>query len=136
MIYLLDTNIISETIKKTPNPNVIKWLASIDANQFSLSVLTLGEIRKGIEKLDDGSKKQKIIQWLEKELIAQFGGRIINIDATIADKWGYISSIKNLPAIDALIAATAIVNNHKLATRNINDFKGIIGLEVINPWDI
>lgn len=136
MMYLLDTNIISETIKKTPNPQVVSWLSSIEPSKFSLSVLTLGEIRKGIEKLEDEVKKQKILQWLEEDLVKKFYGRIISIDIDIADKWGYISSLQNLSAIDALIAATAIVHNHKLVTRNVKDFSGISGLELINPWDL
>jgi toxin FitB len=135
-MYLLDTNIISETIKKSPNPKVITWLSSIDSQKLFLSVLTLGEIRKGVEKLEDQTKKQKITQWLEINLVAGFYGRIINIDATISDKWGYISSLKNISAIDALIAASALVHNHKLVTRNIKDFEEIAGLELINPWEI
>ncbi|MGV3740464.1 MAG: PIN domain-containing protein [Gammaproteobacteria bacterium] len=113
-MYLLDTNIISETIKKKPNPHVLSWLSSIESSKFFLSVLTMGEIRKGIEKLEDLAKKQKILQWLEEDLVKKFYGRIISIDIDIADKWGYISSLQNLSAIDALIAATAIVHNHRL----------------------
>ncbi len=135
-MYLLDTNIILETIKKAPNQKVITWLSSIDSQKLFLSVITLGEIRKGVEKLEDQTKKQKITQWLEINLVAGFYGRIINIDATISDKWGYISSLKNIPAIDALIAASALVHNHKLVTRNVKDFEAIAGLELINPWEI
>jgi predicted nucleic acid-binding protein len=136
MMYLLDTNVISETIKKTPNQRVLDFLISIDADKFALSVITLGEIRKGAEKLQDQSKKQKIIHWLEADLTRRFYGRIINIDAEVADKWGYISSMNIIPAIDALIAASAIVHNHKLITRNVKDFEAISGLEIINPWDM
>ncbi|KKB96699.1 Toxin FitB [Candidatus Arcanobacter lacustris] len=135
-MYLLDTNIISETIKINPNPKVIAFLKGFDISNFSLSVITLGEIRKGIEKLSDRSKKQKIIQWLEVDLANLFYGRIINIDPEIADKWGYLLSLNNAPPIDCLIAASAIVRNHKLITRNIKDFKAIKGLEVINPWEL
>ena len=135
-MYLLDTNVISETIKKSPNQKVLDFLMSIDADKFSLSVITLGEIRKGIEKLQDQSKKQKVIRWLEIDLLERFYGRIINIDAGVADKWGYICSLNNIPAIDALIAASAIVHNHKLVTRNIKDFESINGLEILNPWEI
>ena len=134
-MYLLDTNVISETIKKSPNQKVLNFLMSIDADKFSLSVITLGEIRKGVEKLQDQSKKQKIIHWLEVDLVDRFYGRLINIDPEVADKWGYISSINNIPAIDALIAASAIVHNHKLITRNVKDFESINGLEIINPWN-
>ncbi len=135
-MYLLDTNVISETIKKAPNQDVIRWLASVDASQFLLSVLAIAEIRKGIEKLQDATKKQCIIQWLENDLTTKFHGRIIPINQDIAEKWGYLSAYKNIPAIDGLIAATALVFNYKLVTRNIKDFEGIIGLEIINPWDL
>ncbi len=136
MMYLLDTNVISETIKKSPNKKVLDWLDSIDSTKCSLSVITLGEIRKGVEKIDDQSKKQKIIKWLENDLLDKFYGRIINIDAKVADKWGYICSLSNIPAVDALIAASAIVHNHKVVTRNIKDFRNLGMLEIINPWDI
>ena len=136
MMYLLDTNVISETIKKAPNQRVLDFLISIDADKFALSVITLGEIRKGAEKLQDQSKKQKIIHWLEVDLTRRFYGRIINVDAEVADKWGYISSMNNIPAIDALIAASAVVHNHKLITRNVKDFELINGLEIINPWNM
>ncbi len=108
----------------------------MDMQSFSLSVITLGEIRKGIERLQDYPRKQKIIQWLEVELTKTFYGRIISIDSMIADKWGYITATTNMPAIDAMIAASAIVHNHKLVTRNVKDFYGIDGLEIINPWEV
>ncbi len=136
MSYLLDTNVISETIKKSPNEQVLKWLSAIDSSQFSLSVLTVGEIRKGIERLVDESKKQHIIQWLEIDLMKQFYGRVIPIDERVADKWGYICSLITIPAVDALIAASAIVHNLKVVTRNTKDFEKIVGLEIINPWEM
>ncbi len=133
-MYLLDTNIISETIKINPNQKVLTFLDSIESMQFSLSVLTLGEIKKGVEKLQDQAKKQKILRWLEVDLQRSFYGRIIDINQEVADKWGYISAISNIPAIDGLIAASAMIYNHKLVTRNTKDFIGITGLEIINPW--
>ena len=135
-MYLLDTNVISELVKKSPNQKVLSWLSSIDIDKLYISVLTLGEIRKGIEKLNDITKKQKIIEWLEQDLVNKFSGRIIEIDSKISDKWGYITSHKNFPAIDSLIAASAIVHNYKLVTHNVKDFSGIISLEIINPWEI
>ena len=135
MIYLIDTNIISECIKKNPNSKVIDWLKKVDINNCSISVLTLGEIRKGIEKLDCPIKKQKIIQWLETDLLIQFSGRILDIGPKVADKWGYITSFCSIPAIDALIAASALVYNQKIVTRNVKDFENIIGLEVVNPFN-
>ncbi len=135
MNYLLDTNVISETIKKEPNYGVINWLKAVDIEYLYLSVITLGEIRKGIEKIADINKKNKIIQWLEFELPKEFGNRIIAIDKTVADKWGYVSANNSIPAIDGLIGASALVHNLKLITRNVKDFKDIPGLEIINPWE-
>ncbi|MCX7338158.1 MAG: type II toxin-antitoxin system VapC family toxin [Alphaproteobacteria bacterium] len=136
MIYLLDTNVISEMIRQRPDENVLAWLRHIDMCHFSLSVLSLGEIRKGVEKIGDSSKKQRIIQWLEIDLPREFLGRIIPIDQCVSDKWGYITALSPIPAIDGLIAASALVHNQKLVTRNVKDFKNIPGLEIINPWMI
>lgn len=135
MNYLLDTNVISEFVKTEPSGVVISWAKSIRMDRFFLSVLTLGEIRKGVEKLSESKKRQLITEWLEVDLPKTFVGRIIDIDAAISDKWGYISSQSNIPSIDGLIAASALVNNLKLVTRNVKDFKDIGGLELINPWD-
>jgi hypothetical protein len=136
MIYLLDTNVISETVKPSPSINVLNWLSSINVTNFALSVITLGEIRKGVEKIAEPAKKQKIIQWLEIDLIQKFYGRVINIDQKVADKWGYICSFTQIPAIDGLIAASAMVYNCKVVTRNVKDFHQIQGLEIINPWHL
>ena len=135
MIYLLDTNIVSEVFKREPNKNVISWLSSINEIHFCLSVITIGEIRRGAEKLDDSKRKADIIRWLEVDIIDRFAGRIINIDSNVADKWGYISANNNIPAIDGLIAASALVHNLKLVTRNTKDFSSVSGLELINPWE-
>lgn len=133
-MYLLDTNVISEIIKKEPDQKVIAWFESINIQNVFLSVITLGEIRRGAEKLQDNFRKHKIQNWLEQDLLNKFYGRIIEVDASVADKWGYITAMRNIPAIDALIAASALVHNCKLVTRNVKDFEAIIGLEIINPW--
>lgn len=134
MIYLLDTNVISETIKANPNTKVLSWLSSIHITQFALSVITLGEIRKGVEKITDEVRKQKIVQWLEIDLIQKFHGRIITIDEKVADTWGYVCQAYGIPAIDGLIASSALVYNLQLVTRNIKDFERVQGLKIINPW--
>lgn len=138
MIYLLDTNIVSETAKASPNQNTIKWLESVSNHHLAVSVLTLGEIRKGIEMLHDTKKKMRLVYWLETELTKWFGHRILNIDSKVADKWGYIeaSTAKHLSTIDGLIAASAMVYGLKLVTRNVKDFKSIKGLETINPFEM
>jgi predicted nucleic acid-binding protein len=135
MSYLLDTNVVSEIIKAEPNPNVVAWFKSLNMSMFFLSVLTLGEIRKGVEKLPDSKKRQFITNWLEMHLPQAFLGRIVDIDSAICDKWGFISAKSTIPAVDGLIAASALVHNHKLVTRNLKDFINIPGLELFNPWD-
>lgn len=136
MKYLVDTNVLSETFRRQPNPQVIAWFQTIPAEELCISVLTLGEIRKGAEKLTDLKRKQKVIRWLEYDLVAWFEDRVITINHEVADKWGFILAQHKdpLPAIDSLIAATALTYNMKLITRNVSDFN-IQGLEVINPWE-
>lgn len=135
MSYLLDTNVLSETIRPTPNKGVIKWINDIPNNALYLSVLTLGEIRKGVEKITDVKRKQKLKLWLEYELPAWFENRILFIDKFVADRWGRLQgqSKHPTPAIDSLLAATALHHDLALVTRNERDFKHF-PLEIINPW--
>ena len=88
MSYLLDTNIISETIRRNPNKAVIAWLDRIPGEAFFVSVLTLGEIRKGIEALADWKRREKLRLWLEHELSAWFEDRVLPVDLAVADRWG------------------------------------------------
>ncbi|MFM8454032.1 MAG: type II toxin-antitoxin system VapC family toxin [Gammaproteobacteria bacterium] len=137
MIYLLDTNVISELHKIKSEPKVMAWLAAISPQYVGTSVLCVGEIRKGIEKLSDAPRKAKLIHWLETELNAYFEDRILDVTMQIADKWGYIAAhVPNLPAIDGLLAASALIHNLKLVTRNLKDFMAVPGLELVNPWDL
>jgi len=138
MKYLLDTCVISELVKPVPNDKVITWLSSIDESKLYISVLTFGEIEKGIEKLADGSKKKKLKLWLEDDLKQRFEGRLIPIDLKVALKWGQVQAIseqagKALPAIDGLIAASAIANNCIVVTRNTTDMEQS-SVELFNPW--
>ncbi len=135
MNYLLDTNIVSETVKTKANKALVQWLETIPNTSLYLSVITLGEIRKGIEKLGNSPKKNQLLIWLENDLRNDFQERIINIDFNVAEKWGFISAhYKNIHAIDALIAATALSYNLKLVTRNTKDFQNISNLEIVNPF--
>ena len=137
MNYLLDTNILSETVRPHPNTGVKKWLQEIPSEALCISVLTIGEIRRGIEKLGDSKRKNHLIAWLEYDLPKWFGINILPVNLDVAERWGYITSTVNqhsLFAIDTLLAATALTHNLKMVTRNIKDFD-IPGLEVINPFE-
>lgn len=138
MNFLLDTCVISELIKIQHNQNVIDWVNSCAEETFFLSSLTIGEIQKGISKLPNSKKKSTLQNWLDKSLFVRFDRRILPIDAIVAQKWGEILSFseKNgyrLPAIDSLIAATAIVHNMTLVTRNTQDMVHS-GVSLHNPW--
>ena len=135
MSYLIDTNIISELRRKEANPGVVDWFAVRPANTLYLSVLSLGEIRKGIEALPNSKRKLALRDWLEVDLPAFFTGRILPIDEAVVDRWGLLlARIKRTaPAIDSLIAATALQHGLTLVTRNESDFK-FPEVDVINPW--
>lgn len=134
--YLLDTNVISELIKLPPNKHVMKWLHSTGLNNCYISVITLGEISKGVAKLHDSHSRDVILQWLEEELPQQFEGRILDIDASISNKWGDLVSVNKTPEMDAFIAASALVHGITLVTRNTKDFQNIEDLELVNPWHV
>jgi predicted nucleic acid-binding protein len=136
MNYLIDTNVISELVKSTPDKNVVKWFSTIPDETLYLSVLTLGEIRKGIGKVEDVTKKEKLRIWLEHELPIWFDQRVLSIDIEVAERWGRLLTQhkKTLPAIDSLIAATVLHFDLCLVTRNISDFDFIAELQTINPW--
>ena len=133
MSYLIDTNVLSGLRRKEPNPGVVAWFEERPATTLYLSVLTFGEIRKGIEAL--GKSKLNLLDWLETELPAFFAGRILPIDGEVADRWGRLlaSAGRPLPAIDSLLAATALTHGLALVTRNVDDFPHP-DLEIINPW--
>lgn len=139
MSYLVDTNVLSELRRRQPDVHVVEWFAGRTAQSLFLSVLTLGEIRKGIQSLDetlaDSARKRSLSDWLEQELPTFFLGRLLGIDAAVADRWGYVQALagRPLPAIDSLLAATALQHNLTLVTRNVKDFAGM-GVDLINPW--
>ena len=135
MSYLLDTNIISETIRRNPSKTVISWLDKIPGEALFVSVLTLGEIRKGIEILADRKRREKLRLWLEHELPAWFEARVLPVDLAVADRWGRLLEEigRPVPTIDTLLAATALHHELRLVTRNDRDFD-YPGLDVINPF--
>ena len=119
---------------------MVAWFKQRPRQSLYLSVLTLGEIRKGIERLDDvpGSlRRQTLVDWLEQDLPTFFLGRLLPVDTQVADRWGRLlaSAARPLPAIDGLLAATALHHDMTLVSRNVKDFIGL-NLEIINPWDV
>ncbi len=135
MSYLIDTNVLSELRRREPDASVVRWLERRPATGLYLSVLTLGELRKGIEALPEGERKRALVDWLEIELLGFFAGRVLPIDARVADRWGYLAAQvgRPMPAIDSLLAATALTHDLTLVTRNRRDFQ-YPGLAVIDPW--
>lgn len=135
MSYLLDTSILSELRRRQPDARVLRCLEERPPVALYLSVLTLGELRKGIGVLSEGTRKRAMLDWLEVELPAFFAGRVLSIDARIADRWGGLvaQAGRPLPAIDSLLAATTLVHGLTLVTRDRRDFQ-IEGLAVVDPW--
>ena len=135
--FLLDTNVISELVRPRPEPKVKAWVAATDEDLLYLSVLTLGEIRKGIAVLRDASRRVGLEAWLDGDLAVRFAGRILAIDRAVADRWGRLAAQTGskwpLPVIDGLLAATAVHHNLTLVTRNTKDVVET-GVPVFNPW--
>jgi len=137
--FLLDTNVISELVKPRPEPAVVRWVEETDENLLYLSVLTLGEIRKGIAVLQKSVRRVALEAWLESDLRLRFSKRILPIDEGIADRWGALAGQaqndgRALPVIDGLLAATAIHHNLTLVTRNTSDIAAT-GVLLFNPWE-
>jgi predicted nucleic acid-binding protein len=137
--FLLDTNVISELIKPLPEANVTTWIERIDESLLYLSVLTLGEIRRGIAVLPQSRRRATLEAWLDKELRARFEDRILAIDYEVADRWGLLTAVARsngivLPVIDGLLAATALEHNLTLVTRDTRQIPSM-GAAVFNPWE-
>lgn len=139
MNYLLDTCVISELVKIQGDENVLDWIKSTGESGLFLSVLTIGEIHKGIAKLPDSKRKLELQFWVDNDLKKRFKGRIIDITQEIAIKWGDIQGEaekigKKMPVLDSLLAATALVNNFTLVTRNVRNVE-TSGCDVLNLWE-
>ena len=137
--FLLDTNVISELVKVKPDLRVTAWLEGIDEHLLYLSVLTLGEIRKGVTALSHAARRVAIEAWLENDLRNRFAGRILPVSEEIADRWGVMagqahSKKSPVPVIDGLLAATALHHNLTLVTRNVKDVAAA-GVNFFNPWE-
>ena len=138
MKYLLDTCLISELVKKEPNPAVVNWLDEQDEQKLFLSVLNLGELQKGIRKLPDGVKIDEPQAWVALDLVERFTGRILDLDLETALCWGRLQGEaeqagEKLPVMDSLIAATAAAHGLIVVTRNIRDIERC-KVKVFNPW--
>ena len=136
--FLLDTNVVSELIKPKPEPKLAKWTDVTDEALLFLSVLTIGEIRKGIARHPNATRRVKLEAWLVSDLAVRFAGRILPIDARIAERWGRLTAQaeqagRPLSVIDGLLAATAQHHNLTFVTRNAADVIGT-GVSVFNPW--
>lgn len=138
MAYLLDTCVLSELAKPRPDAGVVRWLEEVDETALYLSVLTLGELEKGIARLAPSARRRKIEQWVREDLAARFQGRVLEVDSKVAERWGVLSGAaeargKPLPVIDALIAATGEVHGLEVVTRNTADLERC-GARCVNPW--
>lgn len=138
MSFLVDTNVVSEWVKPRPNPGVVAWLADTDEDQVFLSVVTLAELRHGIERIAAGRRQKQLSAWLENDLPGRFEGRILSIDAAVADACGKLvarseAAGRSVEAIDAFLAGTAQVHRLTLVTRNASHFQSILKA-LLNPW--
>jgi predicted nucleic acid-binding protein len=136
--FLLDTNVISEGAKLRPDAGVMDWLASVDEEQLFLSIISLAELRHGVERLDDGRRKSALDLWLTDQLPARFEDRLLVVDAGIADQWGRVVARtqavgRPIGAMDGFLAATAEQHQLTLVTRNLSDFEAS-GVRLFNPW--
>ncbi len=135
MSYLLDTNVVSELARPKPAPSVVDWFRSVPDELLHFSVLSRGELRSGVERLPDGIRKEQLRLWLEHDVSVWFGQRLLPVSAAVADCWGRLmaESRRPLPALDSLLAATALHCGLRMVTRNVAAFR-FHGLDVINPW--
>jgi len=138
MSFLLDTNVVSEWVRPRPDHNVISWLAGVDEDRVYISVISLAEIRRGVELLPAGRRRERLASWLAEELPVRFEERILDIDAQVATTWGVVmargqKSGMTLGSMEAFVAATAETHDLTLATRNIKDFQRL-GISLLDPW--
>jgi predicted nucleic acid-binding protein len=136
--FLLDTNVVSEWVRPRPDPAVVAWLAAVNEDQVFISVVTLAELRYGVERLKTGSRRNSLAQWLRDDLPLRFDGRVLSIDHLIANVWGQVvarseAAGRPMGAMDGFIAATAEAHGLTLVTRNVSDFEAT-NKAIINPW--
>ena len=137
MRVLLDTCVISELVVPRPDPKVVQWVDSLDESTVFLSAITIGEIQRGVARLPDSARKQRLADWLNGDLLVRFQDRILPLGVAELLTWGTLvarleAQGRPLPAMDSLIAAIALTHNLHLATRNESDFAGT-GVPILNP---
>ena len=137
MSFLLDTNAVSEWVKPRPDPGLIGWMEATDEDRIFISVVSLAEIRYGVERMAAGRRRSRLEQWLQHELPLRFETRILPVDTNVADAWGKTVSRSEaagrpIGAMDAFLAATAEIHRLTLVTRNVSDFPLLKA--VLNPW--
>jgi predicted nucleic acid-binding protein len=137
--FLLDTNVASEMVKPKPHPGVLNWIDSADESLLYFSVVTFGEIRKGIASRPDAARRAQLETWLSL-LANRFSSRILPIDLGVADRWGHLAGKckmrgVTLPVVDGLLAATALHYDLTLVTRNVKDVQGT-GVDTLDPWNL
>nr|WP_210294040.1 MULTISPECIES: type II toxin-antitoxin system VapC family toxin [unclassified Rhizobium] len=135
---LLDTNVLSEVTKPRPEGRVLEWLDGLDEDRTFINVVSIAEIRRGVALMDNGRKRDALVEWLARDLPQRFERRVIPVDERVALAWGDLMgdakrSGRGMSSMDGLIAATAIAHDLALATRNTKDFEGF-GIELIDPW--
>jgi predicted nucleic acid-binding protein len=133
--YLLDTNVLSELAKDTPDSHATQWFSEHLEDELLISSITVGEIAYGKERLKEGQRKAEFEDWFESVLLEWFAGAIVPLDEKVMLTWARMrATTRTLPVLDSLIAATAIFSNSTLVTRNTRDFEGIPGIRLLNPW--
>jgi predicted nucleic acid-binding protein len=136
--FLLDTNVVSEWAKPQLDPGVVAWLDTTDENSLFISVITIGELRLGIESLPQGARRNRLDAWLTQELAPRFDTRIFAVGPSTAGIWGRITARRQaagrpISVTDAYLAATAEEHDLTVVTRNVSDFAAT-GIRLINPW--
>ncbi len=138
MTFLVDTNVISEWVKPRPDGGVVAWMSDVDEDRVFISVISLAELRHGVEGMPLGARRRRLDEWLKEELPLRFEGRVLLIDRAVAEAWGRIvarceTAGRPISTMDGFIAATAAAHSLILVTRNVSDFEFSLK-EIVNPW--
>lgn len=140
MNFLLDTDVLSEAMRKQPDPRVLDWIGAQIEESLFISAITVGELRRGALVLGDGKKRKALLRWIETGIKAEFAGRILPVDSVVMERWADLQAStakagRRLPVMDSLLAATARAHDLTLATRNIPDFEAA-DVALLDPWQL